>query len=186
MKTEFEKMRSGELYSFADEEVMSSIKRAKALCARIRQMSEFDNGYRETLEQLILGLPKSATIVSPIACDHGSGLRLGENVFINGGCTFLDGGFITIGDNTKVGPDCHFYTPHHPIDFVQRRQDVEWELPITIGKDCWIGGGTTICPGVTIGDRVIVGAGSVVVHDVPDDVMVAGNPATVKKSLKKE
>jgi len=177
-------MRSQELYSFEDPGVLSSIKRAKGLCARIRQMCEFDDDYREVLEELIPGIPKSVTVVAPINCDHGSGVRLGENVFINGNCTFLDGGYITIGDNTRVGPNCHFYTPHHPIDYLERREAKEWELPITVGSDCWIGGGTTICPGVTIGDRVIVGAGSVVVHDVPDDVMVAGNPAVIKKYLK--
>jgi len=171
------------MYYFSDPEVLASIAHAKRLCARMRQMCEFDPEYRGLLEELIPGIPASATVVAPFLCDHGSGITLGENVFINANCTFTDGGRITIGDNTRIGPNCSFYTPVHPIDHLERREPKEIELPITIGSDCWFGGNVTVRPGVTIGDRAIIACGSVVVHDVPSDVMVAGNPAVIKKHL---
>lgn len=98
----------------------------------------------------------------------------------------LDGGIISIGSNTQVGPDCQFLTPNHPIDYVERRKPVERCFPITIGEDYWLGGGVTVCPGVTIGDRCIIGAGSVVVKDIPSDSMAVGNPCRVIRKLKKD
>ena len=96
----------------------------------------------------------------------------------------LDGGMITIGSNTQIGPNCQFLTPNHPIDYMERRKPIEQCSPITIGEDCWLGGGVTVCLGVTIGDRCIIGAGSVVVKDIPSDSMAVGNPAKVIKNLK--
>ena len=113
-----------------------------------------------------------------------NGITLGEHVFINYNCTFLDGGGIRIGDHTLIGPDCHLYTPQHPMDYVARREPQEYSVPITIGADCWLGGNVTVCPGVTIGDRCIIAAGSVVTHDIPSDSLAAGNPAVVKKRLR--
>ena len=185
-KTEFEKMRSAELCDFSDPEIVASAKHAKILCAKIRQMSEFDDGYREALADLIPGVPDNTDVLPPITCDHGHGIRLGEHVFVNSDCIFLDSGLITVGDYTLIGPGCKFFTSQHPIDYKLRRKTVEYELPITIGRDCWIGGGATICPGVTIGDRVIVAAGSVVTKDVPSDALVAGCPAVVKKWLNQD
>ena len=94
------------------------------------------------------------------------------------------GGIITIGSNTQIGPNCQFLTPNHPIDYVERRKPIERCSPITIGEDCWLGGGVTVCPGVTIGDRCIIGAGSVVVKDIPSDSMAVGNPCRVIRKLK--
>ena len=91
---------------------------------------------------------------------------------------------LRIGARTLIAPDCKFYTPNHPMDYLERREPYERSLGITVGEDCWIGGGSVICPGVTIGNRVVVAAGSVVVDDVPDDVLVAGNPAVVKRRLR--
>lgn len=96
----------------------------------------------------------------------------------------LDGGLITIGDDVKIGPHCQLYTPQHPFDHVQRRGTIETAYPITIGEDTWLGGGVVVLPGVTIGKRCIIGAGSVVTKDIPDDSMAAGNPARVIRSLK--
>ena len=76
------------------------------------------------------------------------------------------------------------YTPHHPVDYIERREPKEYAYPVTIGKDCWIGGGAVICPGVTIGDRCIIGAGSVVTKDIPADSVAVGNPARVVKKVK--
>ena len=107
MKTELEKMRSEELYSFADLEVSASIFRAQKLCARLRTMTISDADYREVIEELIPGIPKSSMICPPFHCDHGHGIILGEDVFINYNATMLDSAFIRIGKNTKIGPNWH-------------------------------------------------------------------------------
>ena len=184
MKREIEKMRSRELYDFTDPEIDASLRHAKRVCARLATMTPYDDDYRAVMEDLIPGFPKTAEICPPFYCDHGHGIRLGERVFMNYGCTVLDGGWVTIGAHTRIGPGCQLLTPHHPIDPVERREDKETALPVTIGEDCWLGGGVIVCPGVTIGDRCIIAAGSVVTHDIPADTMAAGVPAEVKKHLK--
>ncbi len=184
METEIDKMRNGELADMKAPEIQESFVHCKKLLARMRMMSTYDEGFREVLEDLIPSIPASSVICPPFYCDHGHGIRLGEHVFVNANCTFLDGAYITIGDNTLVGPNVQIYTPHHPIDYAERRGSEEYAYPVVIGNDCWIGGGVVICPGVTIGDRCIIGAGSVVTKDMPDDSLIAGNPAIVKKSLK--
>ena len=176
-------MRNAELYSFADPEVNASIARAQQLCARLRTMSIHDDGYRALMEELIPGFPKTALVCPPFHCDHGHGIVLGEGVFINYNVTMLDSGTIRIGRNTKVGPNCQFYTPNHPTNYLERRLPQETALPITVGEDTWIAGGVVICPGVTIGSRCIIAAGSVVTRDIPDDSLAAGCPAIVKKKL---
>ena len=105
----------------------------------------------------------------------GEGVSIGHNAVIHSK---------SIGDHTLIGPGCRICTPQHPIDFEERRKPVETGLPITIGEDCWLGAGVTVCPGVRIGARSIIGAGSVVVHDIPEDSLAAGNPAVVKRKLR--
>lgn len=185
MKTEYEKMRSQELYYFSDPEIHASLVHAKKVCARLRSMTIYDEDYRQVIEELIPGIPQSTTICPPFHCDHGTGIILGENVFMNYDCIMLDGGYIRIGKHTLVGPHCQFYTPQHPMDYVERREEKETAYPITIGEDCWLGGNVVVCPGVTIGNRCIIAAGSVVTKDIPDDSLAAGIPAVVKRSLKK-
>lgn len=185
MKTEYEKMRSQELYYFSDPEIHASLVHAKKVCARLRSMTIYDEDYRQVIEELIPGIPQSTTICPPFHCDHGTGIILGENVFMNYDCIMLDGGYISIGKHTLIGPHCQFYTPQHPMDYVERREEKETAYPITIGEDCWLGGNVVVCPGVTIGNRCIIAAGSVVTKDIPDDSLAAGVPAVVKRSLKK-
>ena len=182
--TEFEKMRAGQLYRFDDAEVLASVEHANNLCADISRMTLTSPSYRRTLELLIPGIPESSVVNPPFHCDHGSGIEIGTDTFINYDCIMLDGAPIRIGSHCKIGPRCQFFTPQHPIDYKQRMQPVETCLPITIGDNCWLGGNVTVCPGVTIGDRCIIAAGSVVVKDIPADSMAAGVPAVVKKSLK--
>lgn len=185
MKTEYEKMRSQELYYFSDPEIHASLVHAKKVCARLRSMTIYDEDYRQVIEELIPGIPQSTTICPPFHCDHGTGIILGENVFMNYDCIMLDGGYIRIGKHTLIGPHCQFYTPQHPMDYVERREEKETAYPIAIGEDCWLGGNVVVCPGVTIGNRCIIAAGSVVTKDIPDDSLAAGVPAVVKRSLKK-
>lgn len=182
-KTEFEKMRSGELYSFEDPEVVESVKRANRLCAELSLMTLDSPRYRDTVESLIPAFPRSSAIVPPFRCDHGSGISVGEGTFINYDCIMLDAARITIGAHCKIGPRCQFLTPQHPKDWRERMKPVETCHAITIGDNCWLGGGVTVCPGVTVGARSIIAAGSVVVRDVPADSLAAGNPAVVKRHL---
>lgn len=177
--SELEKMRRGELADMSSPELQTSFIHAKKLLAKLRTMSSYDVGYRELLNNLIQDIPDTSIVCPPFHCDHGHGIRLGEHVFVNANCTFLDGAYITIGNHTLVGPDVKIYTPHHPMDYIARRESKEYAYPVTIGDDCWIGGGAIICPGVTIGNRCVIGAGSVVTKNMPDDSVVAGNPAVI-------
>lgn len=182
MKTEFEKLRNQEWTDMYDEEIHKRLYEGKRKSCEFNQTFCNGPGFRDALKNLIPSIPNSSTICPPFYCDYGDGILLGENVFINMNCTFLDGGYIMIGNNTLIGPNVQIYTPHHPKDAKQRRTLIEKSLPVTIGSDCWIGGGVIICPGVIIGDRVIVGAGSIVTKNIASDAVVAGNPArTIKK-----
>ena len=176
---EVEKMRSSQLADMSAPEIQVKFEHAKRLLAKMRVLSTYDEAYRGLLEELVPGIPADSIICPPFHCDHGDGIRLGEHVFVNANCTFLDGGYITIGDHTLIGPCVQIYTPHHPMDYLERRSEKEYAYPVTIGRDCWIGGGCIICPGVTIGDRCIIGAGSVVTKDIPSDSVAVGNPAKV-------
>jgi len=180
----YDKMRSQEFYDFSGDEIMESIRHANTLCAKLQTMTLMDPEYRSVIEELIPGIPASSCINPPFHCDHGHGIKMGENVFVNYNATMLDGGIITIGSRTKIGPNCQLVTPNHPVDYMERRKPIERCLNITIGEDCWLGTGVIVCPGVTIGNRCVIGAGSVVVKDIPDDSMAVGNPAKVIKKLK--
>jgi maltose O-acetyltransferase len=177
--TEFEKMRSQLLTNFSDSTIAESIDKAQKLLQKFNAMTSSDSEYRVVLQQLIPNIPESSLIQPPFHCDHGSGIRLGTNVFINYNCTFLDGAYITIGNHVKIGPNVQIYTPNHPIDYEERRKPQETSFPVTIGDDVWIGGNVTILPGVTIGPRTVIGAGSVVTHDIPSDSVAVGNPCKV-------
>lgn len=183
MATEREKMLRGELADTSDPELRELSYRAHKACQRLNGLTVSSAGYREALSGVIPGAPLTLTVMPPFHCDYGCNIKMGENVFVNYNCTFLDGGGIEIGDYTLIGPSVQIYTPQHPMDYVQRRKTIETSHKVTIGNDCWVGGGCIICPGVTIGDRTIIGAGSVVTKDIPSDSVAVGNPAKVIKKL---
>lgn len=143
----------------------------------MQTMTPYGERFRTLLEELIPEIPASANVTPPFWCDHGNGIRLGEGSFLNFGCTILDGTYVTIGRHTLLCPNCQLYIPSILkticcVILLRRRYDY------------WLGVNLTLYPGVIIDDRVIVVAGSVVVHDVPSDVMVTGNPVVVKRHLK--
>ena len=207
--TELEKLLAGELYDYSDAEIAQLHGKAYYLSMKINNNLTFDNleemkaalsesrvklastmpnvsrfdEVKLLQKELLPNMDETSTVLPPFRCDLGFRIKIGRNVTVNQNCTFLDNAPIEIGDNCLIGPDCHFYTPQHPFDYEQRRKPVENSLPIKIGADTWIGGNVTICPGVTIGERCIVGAGSVVTHDVESDTMVAGNPAKFIKNV---
>lgn len=183
--TELEKMMRGELYDYSDPEAMELNIRAHERLERLNSTPYRDTAaYRAALRELIPGFPETSYLIAPFFCDFGFRTQVGEGVVINYNCTFLDGGGITIGNHTLIGPNCQLYTPQHPIDYLERRQTKESARPIVIGQDCWLGGGVIVCPGVRIGDRSIIAAGSVVAGDIPEDSLAAGNPAVVKRKLR--
>ena len=119
----------------------------------------------------------------PFRCDYGENIHIGECFFANFNLTILDEAEVRIGDYCFIGPNVSIYTACHPLDPVERNKFLEWAEPVTIGNNVWIGGSTTICPGVTIGDNVVIGAGSVVTKDIPSNVVAVGNPARIIKLL---
>ena len=181
--SEKEKMRSGQLAKVTDPELLADLSRAKALIAKLNTMYLGSPDLRETLEELLPNIHATAKVCPPFFCDYGYNIELGEHVFINFNCVILDGAPVKIGHHTLLGPAVQIYTPHHPMDYLERRESVESAHSVTIGDDCWIGGGAIICPGITIGNRCVIGAGSVVTKNVPDDSLVVGNPAVIKRKL---
>lgn len=125
----------------------------------------------------------SLFIQPPFYCDYGYNIYCEENVFFNFNCVVLDVARVTIGKNVFFAPAVQIYTATHPLDYLERRTQ-ESGRPVTIGDDCWIGGGAIILPGVKIGSRSVIGAGAVVTKDIPDDSLAVGNPAVVIKELK--
>lgn len=181
MTLAIQKMRKGELTNMRDPQIQASFRHAKMAQSKLNQLSIYSEEYRTIVRDLIPDIPDSSTIAPPFHCDHGHGIHLGKHVFINFDCTFLDGAEITIGDHTLIGPNVQLYTSQHPMGYLQRRESKEYLYPIIIGSDCWLGGSVVVCPGVTIGDRSIIGAGSVVTRDIPADCVAVGNPARVIK-----
>ncbi|UKZ55434.1 hypothetical protein TrVGV298_009258 [Trichoderma virens] len=127
-------------------------------------------------------------VEGPLKMDYGYNVELGKNVFVNSNSTWIDTCPIVIGARTLIGPNCSFYSGTHPLDHRVRNgtRGPESGKPIRVGEDCWFGGGVTVLPGVTIGKGVVVGAGSVVTKDVPEGVVVAGNPARVLRKTIEE
>lgn len=178
MKTEREKMLAGELYDAQDAQLVAARERARSLCGLINGLPAQDAGRRPLLQQLFGAGGDSVYLTSPFFCDYGANIELGENVYFNFNCVLLDVCTIRIGAHTLFGPAVQVYTPLHPMDAQLRRRQ-EYGKPVTIGSDVWIGGAAVILPGVTIGDRAVIGAGSVVTRDIPADVFAAGNPCRV-------
>ncbi len=176
--TEREKMTQGEWFDPADRELRHARRRATRLMHRFNaELADHDAAYRQTMIELCPDC--RGFIRAPFYCDYGFNIHIGEDAFINFDCVFLDLAPIRIGDRTMLGPKVQLLTAHHPLDAAERATGKEMGRPIVIGDDCWLGGGVIVCPGVTIGDRTVIGAGAVVTHDIPSDAVAVGNPARV-------
>jgi maltose O-acetyltransferase len=183
MKTELDKMVAGELYDPMDPELVRARARARDLCQDLNVTREAQiDERRHLLKQLFGKGGDTVWMQPPFFCDYGSNVLLGERVFFNFNCVVLDVCRVAIGDYTQFGPAVQIYTATHPMNAELRRKQ-EFAKPIEIGSDVWVGGGAIICPGVRIGSRSVIGAGSVVTRDVPEGMFAAGNPCRVIREI---
>ena len=177
-------MLRGELYLALDDELTAERRKARLLTKKLNDSSDEEQGLRlQLLKDLIPEQGAKLWIEPPFYCDYGYNIKVGDGVFFNFNCTLLDVMPITIGNAVLIGPSVQIYTAMHPTDWQERASGKEFAKPVTIGDNVWIGGAAVICPGVNIGARSIIGAGSVVTRDVPPDVFAAGNPCKVIKRL---
>lgn len=183
--TEKEKMLAGEYYSAIDPELVRELNETKDIIQQYNNLRPSDTqGRFEILKNLIGKMADdNALIIQPFFCDYGKHIRLGKRFFANFNFTVLDEAYVTIGNDCFIGPNVSIYTACHSTNPIERNSRKEWALPVTIGNNVWIGGSVTILPGVTIGDNVTIGAGSVVVKEIPSNVIAVGNPCRVIKRL---
>ena len=180
---------NGLLYGggYEDPEMSRAFIRGRILMERYNATSVTEPQERRRLLGALLGsMEGECYIEPPLRVDYGCNIHLGRDFYANTDCVMLDCARITIGDHVFVGPQVGMYTPTHPIDAEARNTHIELAKPITIGDDVWIGGHTTICPGVTIGSDTVIGAGSVVTHDIPDHFIAVGNPCRVLRPITDE
>lgn len=175
--TELEKMRAGDWFLPRDRELTSLRKQAKAACKALNQAGPEPFKAHQQLARALFGQLGSCYIEPDFYCDYGFNIHLGQRFYANHHCVMLDAAPIVIGDDVLLGPAVHIYTVTHPLDAQQRVQGYEQGKPVRIGHRAWIGGGSIILPGVTIGDDAVIAAGAVVKQDVPAGSLVAGNPA---------
>jgi maltose O-acetyltransferase len=183
MRTEKQKMLGGELYDAYDPQLVAERVRARDLLKRLNDSNEGDPEERAEILAELFGALTDADIQPPFFCDYGTNITLGKKVFMNFNCVILDVSPVQIGDLVFFGPAVQIYTATHPMSACARRKGLEAGKPVVIGSDVWVGGGAIICPGVTIGSRSVIGAGSVVTRDIPEDMFAAGNPCRVIRPL---
>ncbi|QHC67972.1 sugar O-acetyltransferase [Rathayibacter sp. VKM Ac-2759] len=183
-RTNRERMLAGDLYIADDPENARLAQRAVRLAdAYHRAAVEDEAAARPLLDELIGSLGDGAFVKPPLFVDYGENITIGARTFVNYNLTALDVATITIGEDCQIGPNVQLLTPTHPVEPGPRRDKLEAALPITIGDNVWLGGGVIVCPGVSIGDDSVIGAGSVVTRDIPAGVVAVGNPARVLRSI---
>jgi maltose O-acetyltransferase len=177
---EREKMLAGQPYHAGDPELVAEQHATCAWLARYNAaLGQPVAVWRLLLSERLGAVGEGSIVRPPFHCDYGWNIRLGRGVFINFNCVILDVAPVSIGDDSRIGPAVQIYTAEHPLDPEIRRSGLESGRPVTIGRNVWIGGGAIILPGVTVGDDAVIGAGSVVTHDMARGARVAGNPARV-------
>ncbi|CAI8810423.1 sugar O-acetyltransferase [Chryseobacterium sp. IT-36CA2] len=186
--TEKEKCAAGLLYNANyDKELIQERIQCKDLCQEYNGLKNSDTENRYRLLQRILGSIKENICIEPsFWCDYGYNIKVGENFYANHNLVILDCANVEFGDYVFIGPNCSFYTAGHPLDAEQRNAGLEYAHPIKVGNNVWLGGNVVVLPGVSIGNNSVIGAGSVVTKDIPDNVVAVGNPCKVVKNITKE
>ena len=179
--TMYERIMSGKLFTDMCEGLPEKRMQGKKLMKRFNDSEPDDFEGRADLMNRILGKPCDSWIEPPFYFCYGTHITLGSGCYINVNCNFIDDGPITIGEGCLFGPAVTIATVGHPIN--PNYRPFMYADGVTIGNNCWIGGGVTICPGVTIGDNVVIGAGSVVTRDIPSNVVAVGNPCRVMRQI---
>lgn len=183
--TEKEKMICGLLYDADGDKTLTADRiKAKELCYDFNMTRPGQQErQRELIRQLFEKTDGPFQVVAPFWCDYGYNITVGRNFFANHNTVILDCGKVKFGDYVLIGPNCGFYTACHPITPEERNLGLEFTRPITVGDNVWFGGGVQVMPGVTIGSNVVIGGGSVVVKDIPDNCVAAGNPCCVIRAI---
>lgn len=184
-KTARQLQEEGLLYDVFEQELTDIKDRTYGLVSELSRASYFDAEYVMSLvRKIVAKIGQDSYIVPPFRCDYGDHVFIGNNTYINYNCCFLDSAKVTIGDYVYMGPNCNIFTPCHPIHHELRKEKVtEYALPVTVGSHSWIGGDVVITSGVTIGENCVIGAGSVVTKDIPDNSIAVGNPCKVIRQI---
>jgi maltose O-acetyltransferase len=186
-KTEKYKMINGLPYYPSDHELTEARKKSRQILREISTISQELESDRKILFRELLGSTgKEFFIENEFVCDYGFNISFGENAYANFNCILLDAAPIHIGKNVMLAPAVKLFTATHPIEHELRNTGIEYAKPIRIEDNVWIGGGAIINPGVTIGRNTVIGSGSVVTKDIPDNVVAAGNPCRVIRKIEKK
>ena len=183
--TEKEKMLAGQLYDATDPVLIAELQATREAIYEYNMLRPTETQrMRQTIKSLLGSVADDDFLINqPFRCDYGRQISIGRRFFANFNFTVLDEARVTIGDDCFIGPNVSIYTACHSTDPVERDTRQEWAVPVTIGHHVWIGGSVTILPGVTIGDNVTIGAGSVVVSDIPSNTVAVGNPCRVIRHI---
>lgn len=182
--TEKAKMLNGELYDSSDKQLVDELIKAKKLCNQYNNLCIEDiEKENEIIKKLFSKTGNEFMIMPNFYCDYGFNIEIGEKFYSNHNLVILDASKVEFGDNVFIGPNCGFYTSGHPLDYQTRNKGLEYAKPIKVESNVWIGGNVCVMPGVTIGDNVVIGAGSVVNKDIPSNCVAVGNPCKVIKEI---
>lgn len=177
-------MLGGELYDPLDPQLSAERRRARLLCHALNNSRDDQQEERARLiKELLPASGQNVWIEPPFYCDYGSNITLGDKVFFNFNCVILDVAPVLIGSGVLFGPAVQIYAATHPLSAAERRTGLELGKRVEIGDDVWVGGGAIICPGVRVGARSVIGAGSVVTKDIPEGVLAVGNPCRVVREV---
>ena len=183
--TEKEKCEKGLLYDANyNKELIEERMKAKEFCYEYNNVKPSYIEKRKEIIKKLFGKTKGTFWIEPsFYCDYGYNIEIGENFYSNHNLVILDTTKVKFGDNVFIGPNCGFYTAGHPLDVIQRNKGLEYAKPIEVGDNVWFGGNVVVLPGVKIGNNSVIGAGSVVTKDIPDNVVAVGNPCKVLKNI---
>lgn len=186
--SEKEKMLGQQIYDANNDSLLLEERlTAKELCHEFNQTKPRDIQKQKSIINKIIGKTgNECTILAPFWCDYGYNIEIGNNFFANHNLVILDANKVVFGNNVYLGPGCGFYTSGHPLDAKERSLGLEYAYPITVGNDVWFGASVQVLPGVVIGSNVVVGAGSVVTKSIPDNCIVAGNPAKIIRKIEEK